>query len=207
MELYIVLLYSGTAIVTDEYILTWIGFILIQPFLFLCSKPPEISAIIIKGAFRKRVHVVRYENGLLKVYSLPRHLNCIATSANVNDPSVRFGEFELFVRADPGGWVGFTTPKVFSSSRGFFSPLVRGEEDLAGRKVVEVEIEQFGDGNGDLVIGRMTGVGPRIVGEVLGVCEVCGWVAVSIEDWFVESDGWKMGIRMEETLPPVDTGK
>lgn len=112
------------------------------------------------------------------------------------------------MQADPpGSWVGFISAKVFSSSRGFFSQLVRGEEELAGRKVYEVEVEQFGEDNDGLVIGRITEVGPRIVGEVLGVCEVGGWVAVRIEDWFVESDGWKMGIRMEEALPPVDTRK
>lgn len=100
--------------------------------------------------------------------------------------------FELFILADLGGWVGFALPEFFFGlSRGFFSRLIRGEEDLAGRKVYEVEVKQCGEDNHGHGIGKITG---RVVGKALGVCEVGGRVAVSIKNCFVKSDEWKMGI-------------
>ena len=205
IDLYIIIVLTGIAFVISEHIpigITLSAIILVQPLLFLCSKSPRISATIIKRECQERVHIVRYAKRTQNYYTLPRHLSLFATSANVNDPSIGFGMFQLFILADPGGWVGFTSPKAFSSSsRGFFSRLVRGEDELAGRKVYEVELKQCREDNQDHAIRRITG---RVVGEVLGVCEVGGRVVVSMEDWFVESDAWKMEVRMEEAVPPVD---
>lgn len=78
------------------------------------------------------------------------------------------------------------------ASCGFFSSLGFGEEDLAGRKVYQfdVQLEQGVEGNNDHGIGKITG---RVIGEIRGFSEVGDTVVVSWEDWFVKSDGWKMG--------------
>lgn len=87
-----------------------------------------------------------------------------------------------------GSWVGLDFPKIFSS-RGFFSRLFRGEEDLVGRKVYEVEVEQDLKHDHVDAVTSMERITGRVVGKVLGVCEVGDRVAVDIKERSVNSDG------------------
>lgn len=177
--------------------------ILIQTLLILCGESRKISAAIIEITFKQRVRVVRFGPGTQKYYTLPENLSYIASSPNNDDDRpIRYGRFECFIEgADPAGivgWVGFASIKDFSS-RGFLSRFVRGEGDLVGTKVYEVAVEKAFKGplerwEENVLVVKPTG---RVVGEVLGICEAGPGVAVKIEDWFVQSDGWKMGTWWE----------
>lgn len=69
-----------------------------------------------------------------------------------------------------------------------------------GRKVHEIDLvdvkQYLKDDHVRAVISKAR-ITERVVGEVLGVCEIGGVVALLIEEWFVESDGWKTGAWRE----------
>ena len=163
---------------------------LIEILLVLCRKSPTKSAAIYKRAFQKCLYISLGAPGSRKFYTLPDCSNYIASSAVPGDPSLRFGKFQFFMPIGPSSWAGCTYPHFFPP-HGFFSQLVRGDPDPAGRKVYEVEFLKEYD---DIMIGNdvVCTVTGKVVGEILGICQE-NRVLVKMEESFVESDGWKLG--------------
>ncbi|KAL8993474.1 MAG: hypothetical protein Q9169_006316 [Polycauliona sp. 2 TL-2023] len=131
-------------------------------------------------------------------YTLPSRLLYIASSDNIDDPSVpmRVGQICMFLpNGPPTGtrtWLGLTTSQIFASHwHGVSSGFVTNEltDDLMGRVAYEVEVKQpvKSDYTTDREEVRPTG---RKVGTVMGV-GAGGVCFVRMEDWFTESETFR----------------
>ena len=116
---------------------------------------------------------------------------------------MRIGQTNIFLRfSDPAGkifWIGIFTAQVFSPrSRGVFSNFVVDEDPRVkmGSKAYEIVVKQ--PLKEDYTTDR-TEVRPtrRVVGEVVDVLDDGVSVIVRFEEWFVESEVFKIGTWRE----------
>lgn len=154
------------------------------------------------------------EKGIL--HPQPPASTTFASSLDINDSSepMRIGQLNVFGklqtlrRAKSPGSASLLLKSSRPDHRGFcFSPLIVDEDPgvMMGSKAYEVVVKRSlkQDYMTDRAEVRLTG---KLVGEVVGVLDDNVLVLVKVEDWFVESDVFKMGRWREivESLKEAD---
>ena len=153
---------------------------------------------------------------LQKIYTLPSRLQYVASSCNIDDASepMRVGQIcgfiKLLVSKDSGDeeiWVGIATGQIFSPRwRGSHSAHIFDEDPsvLKGSKAYEVIVKQPVKKDYTTDRTEVTPTG-RIAGKVISVGNA-GVVYVLMEDWFVDSDKFKMGQWRDVSSKPPRSG-
>ena len=129
---------------------------------------------------------------LVHYYQLPVGLNQISNALKIDDPftKIRIGQINNFMlKADPADgltyWIGFTWAEIFFP--------VSGERptSVIGSRAYEVVLRLPLAHGGAIVRENVVTTG-RVVGVVINDLPH-ETVAVKLEDWFVQSDVFKMG--------------
>ena len=134
-----------------------------------------------------------HETENLRIYTLPKALNFIASPLEIDDVSTpeRLGQLSEFVRlTDSAGsvfWIGLSTYQSVSSLSSDEDPDV-----LWGSWAYEVILGESVKQNDATSRVEVAPTG-RILGEVIGVYEDNVTVLLEMEEWFTESDLFEMG--------------
>lgn len=126
------------------------------------------------------------------IYTIPSGLHFISSSLKIDDPPtpMRIGQLSTFIeKMDPFTGrkylIGLTWAEIF------FPVLGERPSSVAGCKAYEVLLKQPIKDGGRIVRENVVTTG-RIVGEVV-VDLPQDTVSVRIQDWVLESDGFKQG--------------